>query len=410
MIKIKTNDGWKLVSGFNGTSDVIGSVIAFAGSTAPDGYFICDGRAVSRTIYSKLFAVIGTTYGPGDGSTTFNIPDLRDKFIEGSGTDAVGTAKTAGLPEISGTWKTKNFWNNYRTVEQVTGAITYAATTTTPTVWGYEYKNDSALTVYDSTMYFNASNSNPIYGNSTTVQPPAMTMIYIIKWRDNVSGTAATPDGTSIITDENQVMSVNPQKFLATTGGTMTGAIVSNVGNSPFIKNQSNDNQLNINAGTDWTTGAHITMYGKDEASSAGNFIIAANNGTSVYRLTGTPTGSLTWNNRTVATTTSTTPTITYRSGWANVITEIFNISGDYYYVYITVRNDTGSAQGAGDLPIADINGNPWDMALATSCYEALGKSIMCVIQTKILKLRSQASAIPAGGYVCIGGIMKWNA
>ena len=55
-----------------------GCVLPFAGSTAPDGYLICDGSAVSRTTYSALFAVIGTTYGTGDGSTTFNIPDYTN--------------------------------------------------------------------------------------------------------------------------------------------------------------------------------------------------------------------------------------------------------------------------------------------------------------------------------------------
>ena len=60
-----------------------GTVVAFAGAAAPSGYLICDGSAVSRTTYAALFAVISTTYGPGDGSTTFNLPDLRAEFIRG---------------------------------------------------------------------------------------------------------------------------------------------------------------------------------------------------------------------------------------------------------------------------------------------------------------------------------------
>lgn len=51
----------------------------------PNGYLDCDGSAVSRTTYSKLFAVLGTTWGAGDGSTTFNLPDLRSRFAIGSG-------------------------------------------------------------------------------------------------------------------------------------------------------------------------------------------------------------------------------------------------------------------------------------------------------------------------------------
>lgn len=60
-----------------------GSVITFAGSTAPSGYLHCDGSAVSRTTYADLFAAIGTAHGSGDGSTTFNLPDYRGRFLRG---------------------------------------------------------------------------------------------------------------------------------------------------------------------------------------------------------------------------------------------------------------------------------------------------------------------------------------
>jgi microcystin-dependent protein len=60
-----------------------GSVFPYAGLSAPTGYLLCYGQAVSRTTYSALFAVIGTTYGAGNGSTTFNVPDLRGRVIIG---------------------------------------------------------------------------------------------------------------------------------------------------------------------------------------------------------------------------------------------------------------------------------------------------------------------------------------
>ena len=60
-----------------------GTVSAFAGGTAPSGYLECDGSQISRTTYSALFTAIGTTYGTGDDSTTFNLPDLRGEFIRG---------------------------------------------------------------------------------------------------------------------------------------------------------------------------------------------------------------------------------------------------------------------------------------------------------------------------------------
>jgi len=66
----------------NGTPP--GSVMPFAGSVAPSGWLLCNGAAVSRTTYSNLFAVIGTTYGSGDGITTFNLPDYRGQTLVGT--------------------------------------------------------------------------------------------------------------------------------------------------------------------------------------------------------------------------------------------------------------------------------------------------------------------------------------
>ncbi len=68
----------------------IGSIIPFGGITAPDGFLLCQGQAVSRTTYAELFAVIGTSFGSGDSSTTFNVPDLRETVPVGSGTRGSG--------------------------------------------------------------------------------------------------------------------------------------------------------------------------------------------------------------------------------------------------------------------------------------------------------------------------------
>lgn len=63
-----------------------GVVVAFAGQIIPTGWLLCDGTAINRVFYSELFAVIGITWGPGDGVNTFNTPDLRSRTIVGSGT------------------------------------------------------------------------------------------------------------------------------------------------------------------------------------------------------------------------------------------------------------------------------------------------------------------------------------
>lgn len=60
-----------------------GAIMPFGGTSIPDGFLLCDGSAVSRSDYADLFAVIGVTFGPGDGSTTFNLPDLRGRVAVG---------------------------------------------------------------------------------------------------------------------------------------------------------------------------------------------------------------------------------------------------------------------------------------------------------------------------------------
>lgn len=147
-----------------------GTVIAFAGNSAPAGYLICNGAAVSRATYAKLFAIIGTTYGEGNGSTTFNLPNLTNKFIMGSST--AGTSKAAGLPNIVGGIGSPD----YIFGQNMSGAFYSSALTSTGG------KLSSGSTARAGNIGFRASDSNSIYGNSTTVQPPALTMRFYIKY------------------------------------------------------------------------------------------------------------------------------------------------------------------------------------------------------------------------------------
>ena len=143
------------------------------------GYLICNGAAVSRTTYKRLFEVIGTTYGAGNGSTTFNLPNLIDKFVMGGST--AGTVKEAGLPNI-------------------TGRLCYGISMPNGEAPnnGAFYTNDSMIPPFEAVnagtvawssgkwgrvqIHYEASLSNSIYGNSTTVQPPALTMKFYIKY------------------------------------------------------------------------------------------------------------------------------------------------------------------------------------------------------------------------------------
>jgi microcystin-dependent protein len=88
-LRNEANDGWIVMGKFSGnanTSDTpSGAILQFAGSSAPANWLLCDGALVSRTTYSTLFGVIGTIYGAGDGSTTFQLPDWRGRVPIGAG-------------------------------------------------------------------------------------------------------------------------------------------------------------------------------------------------------------------------------------------------------------------------------------------------------------------------------------
>lgn len=113
----------------------VGVIHDFAGSTAPTGWLLCYGQAVSRTTYANLFAVIGTTYGVGDGSTTFNLPDLRGRYSPGKD-DMGGVAAnriTVAGGNFDGTVLGQTGGQQNRTIAQANlPNVTFAVTITDP--------------------------------------------------------------------------------------------------------------------------------------------------------------------------------------------------------------------------------------------------------------------------------------
>lgn len=77
--------------------EVPGTVKMYGVATAPANWLLCDGTAVSRTTYADLFAAIGTTFGVGDGSTTFNVPDFRGIFPRGIGSQTISAITYTGV-------------------------------------------------------------------------------------------------------------------------------------------------------------------------------------------------------------------------------------------------------------------------------------------------------------------------
>ncbi len=162
---------WSQIPTYTDLPDPIptGVILTFGGSTVPEGFLLCNGAAISRTTYAKLFAAIGTLYGAGDGATTFNLPDMRDRFAEGSGTYTVGTAVEAGLPNITGNLYLVTGSNG------CTGSFYFTSSTNSRI-------SASVVANANNDIGFSASKSTSIYGNSTTVQPSSLVLNYVIKY------------------------------------------------------------------------------------------------------------------------------------------------------------------------------------------------------------------------------------
>ena len=154
----------------NTSKGYIGQIIAFYGTTPPTHTLLCDGSEISRTTYSELFNVIGTSEGEGDGSTTFNLPDLRDRWIKYSGTENnVGEKIAEGLPNITGSLQTGH------SLALFLGTASSGAFRVNTSLSGGSVSG-SVWTYYKG-FTFNASLSNSIYGASTHVTPKSIALL-----------------------------------------------------------------------------------------------------------------------------------------------------------------------------------------------------------------------------------------
>ena len=149
-----------------------GTIVSYGSTTPPEGWLNCDGALVSRETYAGLFAVIGTTYGAGDGSSTFQIPDLRGRVSQGckfDGTLNMGTSFEAGLPALNGSFRV------------APGAYMMSAEGC------FELDPDQLQSSYNYEKYpgftgtVRFKQESGVYGKSDTVQMPAQIVNYIIK-------------------------------------------------------------------------------------------------------------------------------------------------------------------------------------------------------------------------------------
>lgn len=136
-------------------------------STIQNGWLLCNGAAISRTTYANLFDKIGTTYGSGDGSTTFNIPDLRDRYIIGADTNALGAYISEQLPNITGGFYADTYTTGY-------GSGAFSSSTN-------NYSNEAGSNRAYAYFSFAAHKSNAIYTDNGKVYPMSLALNFIIK-------------------------------------------------------------------------------------------------------------------------------------------------------------------------------------------------------------------------------------
>lgn len=137
--------------------------------SVPDGWLLCNGAAVSRSTYAALFAVIGTKHGSGDGSTTFNLPNLANRFVEGTTSiGSVGTFKSAGLPNITG----QIGQDDYQAADIDGSFYVKSIQGSTKSGGANDRRRQTG---------FLASRSSSVFGSSSGVQPPSMTLLPCIK-------------------------------------------------------------------------------------------------------------------------------------------------------------------------------------------------------------------------------------
>lgn len=150
-----------------------GVISGYAGTTPPAGWLWCNGSLYSRTTYADLFAAVGTKWGAGDGSTTFGVPDSRNRTLWGANSaSVVGQYLAAGLPNISGYFYGRG---DFVVGTLVTNGAFYNGS-------NFNRNDSGAGAGHDSpAIALSAQRSSSIYGASETVRPPLFQILMIIK-------------------------------------------------------------------------------------------------------------------------------------------------------------------------------------------------------------------------------------
>ncbi|MEN5308947.1 phage tail protein [Chryseobacterium cucumeris] len=268
---------WQKIGMSSDVEQNIGSITAFSYASVPSSYLVCDGSAVSRATYSALFAKIGTTYGSGDGSTTFNLPDLRGEFIRG-----LDLGRGVDTGRALGTSQTDDFKSHKHDIQteygngQVVGYRNpvYDATTA-PLESGVRGQYNSIVTIPNAGYV----SSNPIRNNGgTETRSRNVAMVYAIKAKE--SAVLSSSDSQTI-----QSLTTALQPWYSTTTGTGATTVTENIYHSG-----------NVGIGTTSpSTKLHV------ESSTSGAFRYADGTQANGYVLTSDVNGNASWKKSSVS-------------------------------------------------------------------------------------------------------------
>ena len=196
VIRVHDGTSWSSLGGSSSIDMPIGSIQPWLGATTPSGWLVCAGQAVSRTTYSTLFALVEDRFGPGDGTTTFNVPDIQ-------GCQVIGATSLDG--PISAEYHTGGYNDAHSVAAHVGEAHSHSLTYTAFTELEHDYTHTHSATATDGTITFaghtfsDTSNAGQSHTHTSSVGSGATGSF--VPTGTNRASSGHTHTGPSVSTD-----------------------------------------------------------------------------------------------------------------------------------------------------------------------------------------------------------------